>query len=99
MSMAGTHHLCFSQPASRLATFIKLQPNIHTCEMSEILLQLIGIDHNVLHKFYLEIPAANEKLNLDVVHALQVLKSSIHVVKVPMRTALNCSLWTPKTKP
>ncbi len=60
---------------------------------------MTGIDHNVLHKFYLENPAANEKLNLDVVHTLQVLKSSIDVVKVPMRTALNCNLWTPKTKP
>jgi hypothetical protein len=45
---------------------------------------------------YLEIPAANEKLNLDVVGVLQVLKSSIDVVKVPMCTALNCNLWTIK---
>jgi hypothetical protein len=42
---------------------------------------------------YLEIPAANEKLNLDIVGVLQVLKSSIDVVKVPMCTALNCNLF------
>jgi hypothetical protein len=46
---------------------------------------------------YLEIPAANQKLNLDVVGVLQVLESSIDVVKVPMCTALNCNLCTIKT--
>jgi hypothetical protein len=64
--------------------------------VSEILLQLIKINHNLLHKLDLEIAVANEKLNLDVMHALQVLTSSIDVIKVSMCTALNCNLWTRK---
>jgi hypothetical protein len=64
--------------------------------VSEILLQLIKNNHNLLHKLDLEIAAANEKLNLDVMYALQVLTSSIDVIKVSMCTALNCNLWTRK---
>ncbi len=65
---------------------------------SEILF-FITIDRNQSHNInlYLEIPTANEKLNLDVVGVLQVLKSSIDVVKVPVCTALDCNLWTIKT--